>query len=232
VAIALTPGDTMALMGARGRPARVRMGLGWTSTNRRVDLDASALLYSADGTLLDQVWYGQLASEDGSVRHTGDNTTGRGEGDLESIRVDLSQLPEAVTTLVFTVNSYTGQLFSEVSGASCRLVDETYGDEELGSVNLSASGPHTAQIMAKLSREGPAWTMTAIGVPAGGRRYADLLTVVARCLGVADALSDVVPGQEDEVEQVRTGRSRAAVAWAIVALVLSVLVVVVWLQGL
>jgi pimeloyl-ACP methyl ester carboxylesterase/stress response protein SCP2 len=155
------------------------------------------LLYSADGTLVDQVWYRQLVSVDGSVQHTGDNTTGEGEGDLESIRVDLSQLPEAVTALVFTVNSYTLQRFSEISAASCRLVDETYGEEELGSFNLSASGPHTAQIMAKLSRAGSGWTMTAIGSPAGGRRYEDLLTVVAQYVG-----GDVPSTQADDAEPV------------------------------
>ncbi|GLI00583.1 TerD family protein [Phytohabitans aurantiacus] len=209
MAIALTPGQTMALTGVRGKPAQVRMGLGWTSTRSRVDLDASALLYSAEGRLLDQVWYGQLASKDGSVRHSGDNVTGQGEGDLESIRVDLSRLPEAVTTLVFTVNSFTGQRFSKVTAASCRLVDETYGDEELGSFNLSASGPHTAQIMAKLSRNGTAWTMTAIGSPAGGQIYKDLLSAVAEYLGVPAALS---------TEERERGRAATLFAAAIAAL--------------
>jgi tellurium resistance protein TerZ len=186
MAIALRPGQTMSLTGTSGRPTRVRMGLGWESIKgrsgtrvSRVDLDASALLYSADGTLIDQVWYRQLRSQDGSVQHTGDNVEGEGEGDLESIRVDLSQVPEEVTTLVFTVNSYTGQSFSRIANASCRLVDETYGEEEMGSFNLSASGAHTAQIMAKLSREGTGWTMTAIGRPAGGATYQDLLAAVA-----------------------------------------------------
>lgn len=223
MAIALTPGQTMALTGVRGKPARVRMGLGWTSTRGRVDLDASALLYSADGRLVDQVWYGQLASKDGSVQHTGDNVTGKGEGDLESIRVDLSQLPEAVTIIVFTVNSYTGQPFSQVSNASCRLVDETYGDEELGSFNLSASGPHTAQIMAKLSRTGAAWTMTAIGSPAGGKRYDNLLKVVAKHLGVADAPSDAEP--------TRTRRSRATVYLAVATLAVISLILAIWAQS-
>ncbi|GAA4672255.1 TerD family protein [Phytohabitans rumicis] len=183
--IALSPGQTMSLTGRGGRPTRVRMGLGWSSRRRfglgpgRVDLDASALLYSAGGSLVDQVWFGQLASKDGSVRHTGDNTTGRGQGDLESIRVDLSALPAEVTTLVFTVNSYTGQKFSRIDDASCRLVDETYGEEELGSFNLNASGQHTALIMAKLSRAEQGWTMTAIGSTAGGQTYQNLLTVVA-----------------------------------------------------
>lgn len=224
MAIALTPGQSMPLTGARGKPARVRMGLGWTSTRGRVDLDASALLYSADGTLVDQVWYGQLASKDGSVRHTGDNVTGEGEGDLESIRVDLSQLPEAVTILVFTVNSYTGQLFSEVSEASCRLVDETYGDEELGSFNLSASGPHTAQVMAKLSREETGWTMTAIGSPAGGRRYDHLLTVVAEHLGFA-----VARGGGYDVERARSARSWGTVVFLVAAAIVLSVVAATWL---
>jgi tellurium resistance protein TerZ len=158
------------------------MGLGWRSTFFRVDLDASALLYSADRTLVDQVWFGQLVSKDGSVRHTGDNTTGWGRGDLESIRVDLSALPETITTLVFTVNSYTGQRFTRIRNAHCRLVDETYGDEELGSFNLNATGPHTAQIMAKLTRDETEWTMTAIGSPAGGATYQQILGVVAEHL--------------------------------------------------
>ncbi|MCW6005115.1 hypothetical protein K1W54_11060 [Micromonospora sp. CPCC 205371] len=111
------------------------------------------------------------------------------------------------------------------------MVDETYGDEELGSFNLSASGPHTAQIMAKLSRNGSAWTMTAIGSPAGGRRYDDLFTVVAQHLDVTDVRRDVVTSQEGEVEHDPADRRRGTVVFAVVMLVLSVLIVAMWVQG-
>lgn len=178
MAIQLEPGQTIWLTGAGRKPTRVRMGLGWRS-RATVDLDASALLYAADRTLVDQVWFRQLTSKDGSIQHTGDNTTGRGEGDLESIKVDLSTVPEAVATLVFTINSCSRQRFSTIDSAHCRLVDETNGDEELGSFDLRATGSHTAQIMAKLDRDGDGWTMTAIGSPAEGTTYADLLTVIA-----------------------------------------------------
>jgi tellurium resistance protein TerZ len=170
---------------------RVRMGLGWDAVKKRglfgkrtqdIDLDASALLFDAEGRLVDQVWFQQLNSKDGSVHHTGDNLTGAGDGDDESIQVDLSRVPAEVQTLVFTVNSFTGQDFSQIENASCRLVDETSNDTEIARYNLTASGRHTAQIMAKLSRAGAGWSMTALGIPASGRTFHDLLPALARRL--------------------------------------------------
>src|ERR1700710_686354 len=101
-----------------GTLTRVRMGLGWDAVKKKglfgskkqsIDLDASALLFDVQGTLVDQVWFQQLDSREGSVHHTGDNLTGDGDGDDESIQVDLSRVPSGVNTLVFTVNSFTGQ---------------------------------------------------------------------------------------------------------------------------
>jgi tellurium resistance protein TerZ len=171
-----------------GSLSRVRMGLGWDAAKKKglfgsrrqsIDLDASALLFDAAGSLVDQVWFRQLNSKDGSVHHTGDNLTGAGEGDDESIQVDLSRLPAAVNTLVFTVNSFTGQNFSQIENAYCRLLDETAGDAELARYDLTGSGSHTAQIMAKVSRDGAGWSMTALGIPASGRTFHELLPALA-----------------------------------------------------
>jgi tellurium resistance protein TerZ len=171
-----------------GTLSRVRMGLGWDAAKKKglfgsrrqtIDLDASALLFDAAGGLVDQVWFRQLNSRDGSVHHTGDNLTGAGEGDDESIQVDLSRLPATVNTLVFTVNSFTGQNFSQIENAYCRLLDETAGDAELARYDLTGSGSHTAQIMAKVSRDGAGWSMTALGIPASGRTFHDLLPALA-----------------------------------------------------
>ena len=174
VSLAKRGGGTLSL---------VRMGLGWDAVRKRglfgsrsqsIDLDASALLFDASGTLVDAVWFRQLQSQDGAVRHTGDNLTGDGEGDDESIIVDLPRLSPAVAQIVFTVNSFTGQDFSQIENAFCRLVDETTG-EELARYDLTGSGRHNAQIMAKVSRDGGGWTMTAIGAIANGRTFQDLL---------------------------------------------------------
>jgi tellurium resistance protein TerZ len=171
-----------------GTLSRVRMGLGWDAAKKKglfgsrrqsIDLDASALLFDAGGSLVDQVWFQQLDSRDGSVHHTGDNLTGAGEGDDESIQVDLSRVPAGVNTLVFTVNSFTGQNFSQIENAYCRLLDETAGDAEIARYDLTGSGGHTAQIMAKVARDGAGWSMTALGIPASGRTFHELLPAMA-----------------------------------------------------
>jgi tellurium resistance protein TerZ len=162
----------------------VRMGLGWDAVKKRglfgsksqsIDLDASALLFDTAGNLVDAVWFRQLRSQDGAVQHTGDNLTGAGEGDDETILVDLTRLSPSTSQIVFTVNSFTGQDFSQIENAYCRLVDQTT-NEELARYELTGSGRHNAQIMAKVSRDGAGgWSMTAIGGTASGRTFQDLL---------------------------------------------------------
>lgn len=185
MSVNMTKGQKVSLAKRGGGSLTVvRMGLGWDAVKKRglfgskaqsIDLDASALLFDAGNTLVDAVWFRQLRSQDGSVQHTGDNLTGAGEGDDESIIVDLTRLSTAVTQIVFTVNSFTGQDFSQIENAFCRLVDETT-DQELARYELSGSGQHNAQVMAKVSRgAGGEWTMTAIGAIATGRTFQDLL---------------------------------------------------------
>ena len=191
MSVSLSKGQKVSLTKAGGGTlSQVRMGLGWDAMRKKglfgsraqsIDLDASALLFDASGTLVDQVWFQQLRSQDGSVQHTGDNRTGAGEGDDESIRVDLSRVPPAVTTLVFTVNSFTGQDFSQIENAFCRLIDEST-ETEIARYDLTGTGPHTAQIMAKVAREGTGWSMTAIGVPATGRTFRELLPTITASL--------------------------------------------------
>ncbi|GAA4866674.1 DUF475 domain-containing protein [Pseudonocardia benzenivorans] len=162
----------------------VRMGLGWDAAEKAlpdaassqvVDLDASALLFDEAGELVDAVWYQQLESRDGSVRHTGDNLTGLGDGDDESIVVDLTRLAPTTAHVVFTVNSFTGQDFSQIENAFVRVVDEPSG-AELARYDLSGSGSHNAQITAKLSRdEAGEWRMTSIGATATGRTVQELV---------------------------------------------------------
>jgi tellurium resistance protein TerZ len=188
MSVNLSKGQSVSLTKSSGGGlTRVRMGLGWDAVKKRglfgsrsqsIDLDASCLLFDASGTLVDQVWFRQLRTPDGAVQHTGDNLTGAGEGDDESIIVELGRLPASVQTLVFVVNSFTGQNFSQIENAFCRLVDETTG-EEVARYELTGSGTHNAQIMSKVARDGAGWSMTAIGATANGRTFHDLLPTVS-----------------------------------------------------
>src|SRR3954470_3669348 len=193
MSVSLSKGQTVSLTKREGGSlTRVRMGLGWDAVkkkglfgglkNQSIDLDASALLFDGSGNLVDQVWFQQLRSKDGAVQHTGDNLTGAGEGDDESIRVDLGSVPAAVASIVFTVNSFTGQDFSQIENAFCRLIDETT-EAEIARYDLSGSGSHTAQVMAKVSRAGGGWSMTALGVATSGRTFHELLPAISTQLG-------------------------------------------------
>src|ERR1700754_41811 len=104
MAISLTKGQTVSLKkNGGGTLTHVRMGLGWDAFKKKgffggmksqsIDLDASAVLYDSNRNVVDQVWFQQLQSKDRSVQHSGDNLTGDGEGDDESITVYLDQVP-------------------------------------------------------------------------------------------------------------------------------------------
>jgi len=187
----LSKGQTVSLTKSGGGGLRqVRMGLGWDAIKKKglfgrekevsVDLDASALLLSADHQVLEIVYFGNLRSADGSLQHTGDNLTGKGEGDDESILVDLPRVPPAVAHIVFVVNSFSGQNFTQIENATARVVDSADRDRELVKYELTGSGTHTAVVMARLSRDGAGWTFTAIGTPGSARTAQELAPLALR----------------------------------------------------
>ena len=177
-----------------GTLSRVAMGVGWDVRKSKgllgmfggggggdIDLDASCLTFDASRQPLEEVWFRQLSSRDGSVVHSGDNLTVAGDGDDETINVDLTRLPATVQSLVFTVNSFRGDSFDRIENAYCRLVDLTNG-KELARFDLSGSGPHTGQVMATLSRSGSQWTMKAVGERTQGRTFHDMMGAILSSL--------------------------------------------------
>ena len=186
MSVSLQKGQKISLDKEAGSTlTRITMGLGWDAIKTKgflgfggktetVDLDASCVLFDDSNKPIDFVWFRQLKSKDGSIVHTGDNRTGAGDGDDEQINVDLSSVPASVKSLIFTVNSFTGQNFSQVENAYCRIVNASDG-KEVARFNLSVQGAHTAQIMAKLYRHNGEWKMHAIGENGSGRTFDDLM---------------------------------------------------------
>ncbi len=164
--MSLQKGQRVSLV-KTGAPAltKVIMGLGWdpAKAGKDVDLDASVIAFDANHKKLEIVWFMHLTEFGGAIKHSGDNLTGAGEGDDEQIHVDLGALPAKVAALVFTINSFRGQKFTEISRAFCRLVDAGNG-AELVRFDLTDSKPQTGVLMAALRRTsaGP-WEMEALG---------------------------------------------------------------------
>ena len=188
MAINLEKGQKINLQKADGSILQqVFLGVGWDVVKSKgflgfggggnIDLDASVILFDENKKMLDVVYFGQLQSKDGSIRHSGDNLTGAGSGDDEVIRVNLNPIPAQVKSLVFTVNSFRGQTFEKVENAFCRLVDQS-NNHEIASYKLSSQGAHTGLIIAKIYRHNDAWKMHAIGENVHGRTFQDIVPYV------------------------------------------------------
>ena len=187
MAINLQKGQKISLSKEAGSAGltKIIMGLGWDakkkkglfgfgSKDQEIDLDASCVLFDEEKRPLDAVFFGQLASRDGSIRHTGDNRTGAGDGDDEQIIVDLSRVPANVKSIIFIVNSFTGQNFSEIENAFCRVINGA-NNQELARYNLSCTGNHTAMLMAKVYLHNGEWKMHAIGDNANGKTFDQMM---------------------------------------------------------
>ncbi|WP_180289332.1 MULTISPECIES: TerD family protein [Streptomyces] len=164
--VSLQKNQTVSLVkGGRPLLSQVKMGLGWEPAYRGkdIDLDASVIAYGPQRNHIDSCYFGKLSIVNGAIKHSGDNLTGEGGGDDEVITVDLGRLPQDVTGLVFTVNSFSGQKFTEVAKAYCRLLDAATG-EELVRFDLTNAESQTGVMMAKLIKQfSGEWEMTAMG---------------------------------------------------------------------
>ncbi|MFF5141149.1 TerD family protein [Streptomyces sp. NPDC013157] len=164
--VSLQKNQTVSLVkGGRPLLSQVMMGLGWEPAFRGkdIDLDASVIAYGPQRDHVDSCYFGKLSILGGAIKHSGDNLTGEGGGDDEVIAVDLGRIPPEVTGLVFTVNSFSGQKFTEVAKAYCRLLDAATG-EELVRFDLTNAEAQTGVMMAKLVRQfSGEWDMTAMG---------------------------------------------------------------------
>ncbi|MEV5314214.1 TerD family protein [Streptomyces sp. NPDC052610] len=183
--VSLQKNQTVSLVkGGRPLLSQVKMGLGWEPAyrGRDIDLDASVIAYGPQRNHIDSCYFGKLTIVGGAIRHSGDNLTGEGGGDDEVITVDLGRLPQDVTGLVFTVNSFSGQKFTEVAKAYCRLMDAATG-EELVRFDLTNAEAQTGVLMAKLIRQySGEWEMTALGDFVKARTVRNMVKPAAQAL--------------------------------------------------
>ncbi|MFC1416357.1 TerD family protein [Streptacidiphilus cavernicola] len=187
--VSLSKGGNVSLSKEAPGLTAVLVGLGWearTTTGADFDLDASAILTSETGKVVSDkgfVFYNNLKSDDGSVEHTGDNTTGEGEGDDEVIKVNLAAVPATVQKIVFPVSIYDAearaQSFGQVRDAYIRIVNQA-GGQEIARYDLSEdASTETAMVFGELYRNGAEWKFRAIG-----QGYASGLRGIAQDFGV------------------------------------------------
>lgn len=91
--------------------------------DKSADLDISCAMYDANHDRVDCVWYAQLKSKCGAVRHRGDDTVGTDDHDDETIILDMSHLNEQVTTMFFVISAFSKEAFGNVEKLYWRLFD-------------------------------------------------------------------------------------------------------------
>ncbi|QAY70723.1 TerD family protein [Xylanimonas protaetiae] len=174
--INLSKGGNISLAKVSPGLRRAAVGLGWnprTTDGAAFDLDASAIVVDGDGKALSDshfVFYNNPGDPSGAVKHLGDNRTGDGEGDDESLTVDLTALPEQAQRVVFLASidqaDVRRQTFGQVSAAYIRVYDAEHPDDAEAQARFDLgedASTETALIFGELYRHNGEWKFRAIG---------------------------------------------------------------------
>lgn len=182
MAISLSKGGNLSLTKTDPALKRLLVGLGWderSTDGSAFDLDASAFLLGASGKVrsdADFIFYNQLKSACGSVEHTGDNRSGQGDGDDESLKVNLSALGTDIERIVFTVTIHDAdsrkQNFGQISRAFIRVVNDETGTELVRFDLGEDYSTETAMVFGELYRHQSDWKFRAVGQGYAGGLHA------------------------------------------------------------
>jgi tellurium resistance protein TerD len=190
MAISLSKGGNVNLSKEAPGLNKIVIGLGWdarATDGSGFDLDASAFLVKQDGKVrsdADFCFYNNKVVADGAVSHMGDNTTGAGDGDDETVKVELSKVPADVDKVVFAVTIHEADLrkqnFGQVNHAFIRVVNEN-GGQEIARYDLSEdASTETAMIFGEIYRVDGDWKFKAVG-----QGFAGGLGALASSFGVS-----------------------------------------------
>jgi tellurium resistance protein TerD len=189
MAISLNKGANLSLTKTDPTLSNLVVGLGWDvrpTDGQSFDLDASAFMLKNDGkvrTDSDFIFYNQLRSSCGSVEHTGDNLTGQGDGDDESLILQLNKIPSDIERIAVAVIIHDAetrkQNFGQVSNAFIRVVNKDTGIEIARYDLTEDASIETAMIFGEIYRNNGEWKFKAVG-----QGYAGGLAPLARNFGI------------------------------------------------
>ena len=182
MAISLTKGQNVSLSKTDPSLKNVLVGLGWdarSTDGQDFDLDASVFMATENAKVPSDsyfIFYNQLVSPCGGVEHTGDNLTGDGDGDDESVIVRLDKVESNIKSLFITVTIHDAearrQNFGPVSNAFVRIVNNDTGDEIVRFDLSEDYSTETAMVFGEIYRHNGEWKFRAIGQGYAGGLYA------------------------------------------------------------
>jgi tellurium resistance protein TerZ len=203
MAITLEKGQRINLEKSNGvKLLNVCVGVNWGAIESKgffgqkkieaVDLDASCATFDDNNKDIEVIYFRNLKSNNGSIKHSGDDLVGDTGGDdgldNEIISVDLTKLDSKVTKIAFVLNSFKGQDFKSIPFASIRLyegtatkVNEVIAKYDIA--NDSTFGGKVSMVLGVLYKKNGEWKFNAIGESTNDRDLKGTLsTVVSKYL--------------------------------------------------
>ena len=168
--ISLEKGGSISLSKTDDGLKKVLFGAGWDlneGAGANFDLDISAVLRTGSEIANPQhfVFYNNLKSPCESVALSGDNQTGDGEGDDESISVDLEKIPNDIESILFAISIHEAdernQNFGQVKNSFVHLQNQATG-KEIVSYNLAEEfSNETLIIVGEIVKKSGEWIFEA-----------------------------------------------------------------------
>ena len=143
---------------------KVYLALGWDPAKDGKSIDIDSNIHVLKGSrVTKRISYKNLTYSTGKfystklIEHKGDNLTGKGEGDDETIVVHLKKIAKnkkKITDLVGSIVSFSGETFDTLSNAFCRIyVIEKGQEKELARISLNDLGSVRGLVFANFHRE-------------------------------------------------------------------------------
>ncbi len=169
--INLAKGQKVDLTKTNPAVAKFSVGLGWnvnSAVGNEFDLDVSAFILGENKKRVSDshfVFYNNLKSPNDFVTHTGDNRTGAGDGDDESLIVDFSKAKPEEKSIVFVATIHEAaarnQNFGQVTGAYIRICDAATGNEIMKYDLNEDFSVETAMVFGELYEKDGQWKFNA-----------------------------------------------------------------------
>ena len=162
---------------------------GFSKTTQSVDLDLSCILIDEQKNICDHIYSplyrvevlqqfglpkGKLNTNDGAIKHTGDDLQGDSGGDdgldNEIVTVDLNRIDSKVDQIFFFLNNAGNEDFAQIPYAKIRMYEGTPTKVQsvFADYNVSAESQYSGKrsiIMGKLYKRNGEWKFSAIGDP-------------------------------------------------------------------
>lgn len=163
----LTKGDSVNLTKEAPGLKSILAGAGWDVNDGVGEIDLDLMIFALDTngkcrSADDAIFFNHKTGAAGKIVHSGDNRTGAGDGDDESISVDLTGLDAGVSKLAIVLHSYSGQDLSVVKNAFVRVVNKD-GDTEIARYDITGGTSGKTLYLGELNRVDAGFEFKATG---------------------------------------------------------------------